>query len=72
MLYEVANTAPDDGDTKICLGKKIRITFSEEMNRETIDTDTILVNNGAIVGSVTYAEDLRTAFFIPDKPLEIV
>ncbi|MEW6608130.1 MAG: Ig-like domain-containing protein, partial [bacterium] len=68
---QVATTTPSNGATKIYLGKKIRVTFSEEMATETINSDTILVNNSAIVGSVTYAEDLRTAFFIPDKPLDI-
>ncbi|MEW6620778.1 MAG: Ig-like domain-containing protein [bacterium] len=69
---QVASTTPSNGDTKIYLGKKIRVTFSEEMATETINSDTILVNNGAIVGSVTYAEDLRTAFFVPDEALETV
>ncbi|MDI6736138.1 MAG: Ig-like domain-containing protein, partial [bacterium] len=68
---QVVRTCPGNNDTKIYLAKHIRVTFSEGMGTETINEDTILVNNGAIIGSVTYSEDLRTAFFVPEEPLEI-
>ncbi|MEW6620851.1 MAG: hypothetical protein AB1422_16200 [bacterium] len=42
------------------------------MNKETINDNTILVNGGSVVGSISYAEDLRTAFFVPDEVLETV
>ena len=68
---QVLTTAPLNNATKIYIDKKIKITFSEKMDDETINRDTILVNNGSVVGSVTYNEDLKTAFFTPDKPLDI-
>ncbi|MEW6621085.1 MAG: Ig-like domain-containing protein [bacterium] len=68
---QVANTKPANGQTKVYLGNRIRITFSEEMGTETINEDTILLNNGAVVGSVSYNPDIRSAFFTPTQPLNI-
>ncbi|MEW6095372.1 MAG: Ig-like domain-containing protein, partial [bacterium] len=47
---QVARTIPANGQTKVYLGNRIRITFSEQMATETINADTILLNNGAVVG----------------------
>ncbi|MEW6621087.1 MAG: Ig-like domain-containing protein [bacterium] len=68
---QVANTKPANGQTKVYLGNRIRITFSEEMGTETINENTILLNNGAVVGSVSYNPDIRSAFFTPTQPLNI-
>jgi len=68
---QVSSITPANNATKVNLSKKIRITFSEEMGAETINSNTILVNNGSVVGSITYNEDLRTAFFVPEEPLGI-
>ncbi|MEW6621325.1 MAG: Ig-like domain-containing protein, partial [bacterium] len=68
---QVASTKPANGQTKVYLGNRIRITFSEEMGTETINENTILLNNGAVVGSVSYNPDIRSAFFTPTQPLNI-
>ncbi|MEW6095374.1 MAG: Ig-like domain-containing protein, partial [bacterium] len=67
----VVRSIPANGQTKVYLGNRIRITFSEQMATETINADTILLNNGAVVGSVSYNPDIKTAFFTPTQPLNI-
>ncbi len=66
----VLYTIPSDKAIDISLDTSITITFSEEMNPDTINTDTFLVNNGVdyISGIITYTG--ATATFTPLSNLE--
>ncbi|MFU8802345.1 MAG: ice-binding family protein [Bradymonadaceae bacterium] len=67
----VLSTAPADGDTDVFPGENISVTFSEEMDVDslTITTFTLTAYEGTIevVGVVTYADS--TAVFTPDADL---
>ena len=67
---EVVCTNPGSGVTGWATDKNITATFSEEMNRSTINTSTFIVKNGKTIvsGKVTFAG--TTATFDPSSELE--
>jgi OOP family OmpA-OmpF porin len=66
---EVICTNPGSGVTGMAIDKNVTATFSEEMERRTINTSTFIVKSGktAVNGKVTFAG--TTATFDPDKDL---
>ena len=65
----VINTIPEPGATNVPLDQIITATFNEEMNPETINQSSFILNNGAalIPGVITYAG--TTATFTPSALL---
>jgi OOP family OmpA-OmpF porin len=67
---EVVCTNPGSNVTGWAIDRNITATFSEEMNRRTINTSTFIVKNGTtpVTGKVTFAG--TTATFDPNSDLE--
>ncbi|MCY2686027.1 InlB B-repeat-containing protein [Salinimicrobium sp. TH3] len=64
----VVTTEPQDGDVDVPLAQVISAIFNEELNPETVNSETFKVNgSSAIAGTVTYADN--TAFFTPSANL---
>ena len=61
----VIYTSPEDGATGVAINRDINATFSEPMDRATLNTSTFIVNRGTmpVTGKVTFAD--KTATFTP-------
>lgn len=60
----VLSTIPEDGDINVPLNQVISVTFNEELDPETVNSQTFKVNGtSAVAGTVTYSG--TTAFFTP-------
>jgi len=64
----VSSITPVEGATDVDVNTAITVTFSEAMDPSTITTDTFLVNDGDIAGTVTYSD--KTATFTPTTTLD--
>ena len=65
----VVSTVPEDADVDVPLAQVISATFNEELNPETVNSETFIVTgSSAIAGTVTYSES--TAFFTPSANLQ--
>jgi len=67
---EVVCTSPDSAVTGVAISRNVTATFSEEMDRSTIDGSTFIVKRGSmsVPGKVTFAG--TTATFSPSSELE--
>ncbi len=65
----VSSTSPISGAVDVPLTSQVGITFSEAMNPATISTSTILVNNGAVTGTVALDASGKVATFTPSANL---
>ncbi|MFD0931111.1 ice-binding family protein [Psychroflexus salinarum] len=64
----VVSTIPIDSAVNVTLDQVISATFNEELDPETINTDTFMVNGeSALIGGIDYAD--KTAFFTPESNL---
>ncbi|MEW6095519.1 MAG: Ig-like domain-containing protein [bacterium] len=61
----VKATYPTDGKTNVSVGARIHIIFSEDMDKDTINSTTIT----GILGTVTYDEITRRAIITPEGRL---
>ncbi|WP_051205365.1 InlB B-repeat-containing protein [Salinimicrobium xinjiangense] len=60
----VLSTIPDDGDVDVPLDQVISVIFNEELNPETVNSETFTITGtNKVTGTVTYSES--TAFFTP-------
>jgi hypothetical protein len=60
----VDSTSPDDNETDVPIDSVISVTFSENMDAATIDSNTLHLDNGATC-SVSYDAGTRTATLTP-------
>jgi hypothetical protein len=60
----VDSTSPDDNETDVPVDSVISVTFSENMDAATIDSNTLHLDNGATC-SVSYDAGTRTATLTP-------
>lgn len=70
----VSSTSPANGDTQVAPNSVITATFSEPINPALLSSNTFIVNilgSGLtpVSGSITYAEQTRTATFKPNSNL---
>ncbi|MCP3894566.1 MAG: hypothetical protein GY706_08040 [Bacteroides sp.] len=63
----VNSISPSEGAVDVSITTNITVTFSEPMDGSTITTGTFLVNNGNVLGTVTY--NSGAAIFDPDPDL---
>ena len=64
----VVSTVPEDGDVDVPLEQVITATFNEELNPETVNSQTFKVNGtSAVAGTVTYSG--KIAVFTPSADL---
>lgn len=64
----VVTTIPEDGDINVPLDQVISATFNEELDPETVNSQTFTVEGtSAVAGTVTYSES--TVFFTPSVDL---
>ncbi len=68
----IASATPAAGAKRVAKDAKVEITFDEPMDRNTVNTGSILLGDdsgGPVTGPITYDESTRTATLSPSAPL---
>ncbi|MEW6088696.1 MAG: Ig-like domain-containing protein [bacterium] len=64
----VVSTVPTTGATNVAVNSPVSVTFSEDMNPQTINTTTFTVTGSTVPGTVTYSNKVAT--FTPTNNLD--
>ena len=71
---QVASTSPVAGATGVAASSKVTVAFDEPLNPNTVNAGAITLKDGtgaAVVASVSYNEQTRTATLSPLSPLAL-
>ncbi len=68
---EVISTDPLNGGTDVSVTGTISVTFSEEMDSSTVDTDAFTLSDGAspVAGTISFNSEKTVAMFTPTEAL---